>query len=115
MLEVHISEEEYVHFEVIGHASEAEVIRAKSNLKRFGQEIKDVVDEEEDTPEEDPKIAERPGRLEHNVEGRRSANPDRVLQQKHILERMRHVPTNVQYFPYLCLKACIYDRQSTVE
>ena len=39
VLEVHISEEEYVHFEVIGHASEAEVIRAKSNLKRFGQEI----------------------------------------------------------------------------
>ena len=58
MLEVHISEEEYVHFEVIGHASEAEVIRTKSNLKRSGQEIKDVVDEEEDTPEEDPKIAE---------------------------------------------------------
>ena len=58
VLEVHISEEEYVHFEVIGHASEAEVIRTKSNLKRFGQEIKDVVDEEEDTPEEDPKIAE---------------------------------------------------------
>ena len=54
MLEVHISEEEYVHFEVI---------RAKSNLKRFGQEIKDVVDEEEDTPEEDPKIAERSGPL----------------------------------------------------
>ena len=58
VLEVHISEEEYVHFEVIGRASEAEVIRTKSNLKRFGQEIKDVVDEEEDTPEEDPKIAE---------------------------------------------------------
>ena len=58
VLEVHISEEEYVHFEVIGRASEAEVIRTKSNLKRFGQEIKDVVDEEEDTPEEDPKITE---------------------------------------------------------
>ena len=58
VLEVHISEEEYVHFEVIGRASEAEVIRTKSNLKRFGQEIKDVVDEEEDTPEEDPKMAE---------------------------------------------------------
>ena len=58
VLEVHISEEEYVHFEVIGRASEAEVIRTKSNLKRFGQEIKDVVDEEEDAPEEDPKIAE---------------------------------------------------------
>ena len=58
VLEVVISEDEYLHFEVIGNASEAEVIRTKSNLKRFGQEIKDVVDEEEDTPEEDPKIAE---------------------------------------------------------
>ena len=58
VLEVVISEDEYVHFEVIGRASEAEVIRTKSNLKRFGQEIKDVLDEEEDTPEEDPKIAE---------------------------------------------------------
>ena len=59
VLEVVISEEEYLHFEVIGNASEADVVRNKTNLKRFGQNTEgEDGDEEEATPEEDPKIAE---------------------------------------------------------
>ena len=58
VLEVHISEEEYVHFEVIGRASEGDVIRTKTNLKRFGQEVKDAVDGEDEGPGEDPKLVQ---------------------------------------------------------
>lgn len=52
VLEVMISEEEYLHFEVVGNASEADVVRNKTNLKRFGQAEGDD-DEEEEAPEED--------------------------------------------------------------
>ncbi len=58
VMEVHISEEEYVHFEVIGPASESDVIRNKTNLKRFNEEVKDAVDEEDESPEEDPILVE---------------------------------------------------------
>lgn len=58
VMEVHISEDEYVHFEVIGRASEGDVIRTKTNLKRFGQEVKDAVDGEDEVPEEDPKLVQ---------------------------------------------------------
>ena len=43
-----ISQEEYLHFEVIGNASEADVVRNKTNLKRFGQAEDEDVDEEEE-------------------------------------------------------------------
>lgn len=58
VLEVHISEEEYVHFEVIGRASEADVLDNNNNRKRYGQVVEGDEDEDTDTPEEDPKIAE---------------------------------------------------------
>ncbi len=48
VLEVMISEEEYLHFKVIGNASEAAVVRNKTNLKRFGQAEEEDVDEEEE-------------------------------------------------------------------
>ena len=54
VLEVVISEEEYLHFEVIGNAREADVVRNKTNLRRYGQIPEGVIDdEEEDAPEED--------------------------------------------------------------
>ena len=37
-----------------------------------------------------PQVAKRPGRLEHDVERRRPGDPDRVLEQQLVLERMRH-------------------------
>ena len=37
-----------------------------------------------------PQVAQRPRRLEHDIEGRRPGDPDRVLQQQLVLERMRH-------------------------
>jgi len=52
VLEVRICEEEYTHFEIVGTASEADVISTKTNRKRFGQE---VVDEEEPEEEESQK------------------------------------------------------------
>jgi len=52
VLEVQICEEEYTHFEIVGTASEADVISTKTNRKRFGQE---VVDEEEPEEEESQK------------------------------------------------------------
>ena len=58
VLEVHISEEEYVHFEVIGRASEADVLDNNNNRERYGQVVEGDDDEDTDTPEEDPKIAE---------------------------------------------------------
>ena len=55
VLEVVISEEEYLHFEVIGNSREADVVRNKTNLRRYGQIPEGVVDddEEEEAPEED--------------------------------------------------------------
>ena len=55
VLEVVISEDEYLHFEIIGNAREADVKRTQNNLKRFGQVPEGVVDddEEEEAPEED--------------------------------------------------------------
>lgn len=53
VLEVHISEEEYVHFEVIGRASEADVLDNNNNRKRYGQVVEGDEDEDTDTPEED--------------------------------------------------------------
>lgn len=54
VLEVVISEEEYLHFEVIGNAREADVVRNKTNLRRYGQIPEGVIDdEEEEAPEED--------------------------------------------------------------
>ena len=38
VLEVRISEEEYTHLEVVGTASEADVICTKANMRRFNQE-----------------------------------------------------------------------------
>ena len=56
VLEVRISEEEYTHFEVVGTASEADVICTKTNRKRFGQEVVDEEEpEEEDTQKPQPK------------------------------------------------------------
>lgn len=52
VLEVMISEEEYLHFEVLGNAHETDVKRTPNNLKRFGQAVDEDVDEEE-APEED--------------------------------------------------------------
>ena len=48
VLEVMISEEEYLHFEVLGNAHEADVKRTQNNLKRFGQAVDEDVDEEEE-------------------------------------------------------------------
>ena len=55
VLEVVISEEEYLHFEVIGNSREVDVVRNKTNLRRYGQIPEGVVDddEEEEAPEED--------------------------------------------------------------
>ena len=39
-------------------------------------------------------VTERTGRFEHNVESRRTADPDRIFQQKHILERVCHIHQN---------------------
>lgn len=49
-----ISEDEYLHFEIVGNASEADVKRNQNNLRRFGQitEAEDG-DEEDETPKED--------------------------------------------------------------
>ncbi len=54
VLEVVISEDEYLHFEIVGNASEADVKRNQNNLRRFGQitEAEDG-DEEDETPKED--------------------------------------------------------------
>ena len=49
-----ISEEEYLHFEVIGNAREADVVRNNTNLRRYGQIPEGVIeDDEEEVPEED--------------------------------------------------------------
>lgn len=53
VLEVRISEEEYTHFEIVGTASEADVISTKTNRKRFGQEVPDEEPEEEQDPKPD--------------------------------------------------------------
>ena len=56
VLEVRICEEEYTHFEIVGTASEADVISTKTNRKRFGQEVVDEEEpEEEDTQKPQPK------------------------------------------------------------
>ncbi len=47
VLELEISEDEYLHFEVVGNAHEADVVRNKTNLKRFGQAVDEDVDEED--------------------------------------------------------------------
>ena len=54
VLEVVISEDEYLHFEIVGNASEADVKRNQNNLRRFGQitEAEDG-DKEDETPKED--------------------------------------------------------------
>jgi len=70
VLEVVISEEEYLHFEIVGNARESDVVRNKTNLRRYGQ-IPDVEDgdEEEETPEEDGR-----GRLWTDEDTERLAN-----------------------------------------
>ena len=51
VLEVRISEEEYTHFEVVGTASEADVICTKTNMRRFNQEGgDDEPGEDDDAP-----------------------------------------------------------------
>lgn len=74
VLELEISEEEYLHFEVVGNAHEADVVRNKTNLKRFGQAVDEDVDEEEEpkvdgrgrpwTDEDTEKLAELAATLE---------------------------------------------------
>ena len=56
VLEVRISEEEYTHFEIVGTASEADLICTKANLRRFNQEGGD------DEPGEDEPEPEESGR-----------------------------------------------------
>ena len=60
VLEVRISEEEYTHFEVVGTASEADVICTKANKRRFNQEDGDEVPGEDD--ESEPEEAGRAAR-----------------------------------------------------
>ena len=55
VLEVQISEEEYTHFEIVGTASEADVISTKTNRKRFGQEVVDEEPEEDEPKNPQPK------------------------------------------------------------
>ena len=52
VLELEISEDEYLHFEVVGNAHEADVKRTQNNRKRFGQAVEEDVDEG-DAPDED--------------------------------------------------------------
>ena len=51
VLEVRISEEEYTHFEVVGTASEADVICTKANMRRFHQDVgEEEPGEDDDAP-----------------------------------------------------------------
>ena len=53
VLEVVISDDEYLHFEVTGTASEADVLNTKTNRKRFGQVVEGDEEEDGNTTEED--------------------------------------------------------------
>ena len=51
VLEVHISEKEYVHFEVIGHALEADILDNNNNRKRYGQDAGNSTDVQTSWPQ----------------------------------------------------------------
>ena len=59
VLEVRISDEEYTHFEIVGTASEADVICTKTNMRRFNQEggDEDPGEDDESEPEEGGRAA----------------------------------------------------------
>ena len=60
VLEVVISDEGYLHFEIIGTASEDDVRNTKTNRKRFGQEVESEGGEDEDDPEPETNGRGRP-------------------------------------------------------